>query len=181
MKIDENVKQAIARQRTVVLNEHKVRMLKQQAVEAGWGEDALILILDPDDDLARQVHAAHVASGGRYEGQDPRPGSDWPILLRSYRSGRAAFSEDRRRTLDIAGPDDIRVAVLQSGHVIAAVIPARRRYNDQRIVIKVETTDREKVRVVIPPGMLGDGRDPVVMTYIYDEGPAWLVQLDKQP
>src|SRR5262249_41675655 len=112
--------------------EFKIRLLKQEAVKAGCGNDCIVLMLDLNDRLAREIYQgeSRTEAGRRRIGQPVRPGDTLQLVATNYTPIRENFSPDHRNVFDGCAPDDIRVAFLSEGRTMAMIIPADIKLSD---------------------------------------------------
>jgi hypothetical protein len=143
--------------RLLAANEFKIRALRQKAVKAGSGDDFIVLILDLNDALARNVFAASgEGAAGERIGQPMRPGDTLQLVGMDWRTAREAglFSPNNIAVLDRCRPGEIRVALLSEGRTMVAIMPGDRKLEDFAPAVMIQTEEDRKLGLAIPDDVL---------------------------
>ena len=129
------------------LNEFKIRAIKQHAVKAGAGDDFIVLMLDLNDSLARQIYESTPpnAEGSRI-GQPVRPGDTLQLLGTEYSPFREMFSPNHRNLFDTCRPSDIQVALMSEGRTMAMIMPGDAKLEDVPPFLVVQTEEDQRSR-----------------------------------
>jgi hypothetical protein len=127
------------RHRLFALNEFKIRALKREAIKAGCGDDCMVLMLDLNDGLAREIHGMAFQAGleRRRVGQQPRPEDTLQLILLPYAPFRENFSPNHRAIFDGCSPTDIRVALFSDGRTMVMVMPGEIELADLIPIVQV--------------------------------------------
>jgi hypothetical protein len=152
---DAQASSAERRSGLIASNEFKIRAIKYNAVQAGVGDDLIVLILDLKDPVARKVYD-EMTSAPNYRrlGQDPRPGDEFQLVGSAYSLVRECFSPNHRRVLDLVAATDIRVGVLSEGRTMVAVVPGDRKLEDANRFVAYQTEEDRKAGLSLPESII---------------------------
>jgi hypothetical protein len=143
------------RRRLIAANDFKIRAMKQEAIKVGVGDDFVVLMLDLNDPLARQLYEGRPADAERYRiGQPVRPEDALQLAGVDYSSFREFFSPNHRNLFDRCPPSDIRVALMSEGRTMALLVPGDAKLDDVPPFIMIQTEEDRKAGTSIPTEFL---------------------------
>jgi hypothetical protein len=143
------------RQRLFDQNEFKIRAIWQEAVKAGAGDDFIVLLLDLNDPIARQIYESRPSDAEEKRiGQPARPEDTLQLLGASYSRFRELFSPNHRNLFDRCRSGDIRAALMSEGRTMAMILPGDAKLKDIAPFIAIQTAEDRKAGTMLPEWIL---------------------------